>query len=206
MDLLLAASATSTPPGIPADSPAESITVIGRRGAVSRGDLCRDRDPCDLSDSGDLDPCEACGAEEVRALREGVRRVVLTMDRLRGQLAAEVGVGVHELTALGHILAIPGITPTQLSDQLGISGGSTTGVVDRLAAAGLVRRAPHPTDHRSVQLCPTAAGSAARGRAESVLDAALTQAVRSFPAGTGQGLADQLEQISSAVTITTTGM
>ena len=205
---LLAASATSTPPGIPADSPAGSSTVhiIGRRGPRSRGDVCRDRDPSDLSESRDLDPCEAFGAEEIRALREGLRRAVLTMDQFRGQMAAELGVGVHELTALGHILASPGITPTQLSGRLGISGGSTTGVVDRLAAAGLVRRAPHPTDHRSVQLCPTAAGSAARGRAESVLDAALTQAVRSFPAGTGQGLADQLEQISSAVTITTTGM
>ena len=208
MDLLLAASATSTPPGMPADSPAESITVdvIGGRGPAHGGGVRRDRDPCVLSASGDLDPCEEIGGEQIRALREGVRQVVLTMDRLRGQLAAELGVGVHELTALGHILAIPGITPTQLSERLGISGGSTTGVVDRLAAADLVRRAPHPTDHRSVQLCPTAAGSAARGRAEAVLDAALTQAVRSFPPGTVQDLADRLEQISSAVTITTTGM
>ena len=168
--------------------------------------MCRHRDPSDLSESRDLDPCEAFGAEEIRALREGLRRAVLTMDQFRGQMAAELGVGVHELTALGHILASPGITPTQLSGRLGISGGSTTGVVDRLAAAGLVRRAPHPTDHRSVQLHPTAAGSAARGRAEAVLDAALTHAVRSFPPGTVKGLADRLEQISSAVTITTTGM
>ena len=205
MDLHLTASATSTPPGMPAgDSPAD---ILGGRGygPVSRSDECHDRDLLDLSESRNIDPCEGFGGEEIRALREGVRRVVLTMDRLRGQMAAELGVGVHELTALGHILAIPGITPTHLSDRLGISGGSTTGVVDRLAAAGLVLRAPHPTDHRSVQLRPTAAGSAARGRAESVLDAALTQAVRSFSPGTGHGLAEQLEQISSAVSITTTG-
>ncbi len=152
-----------------------------------------------------LDPCEGFGAGEIRALREGVRRVVLAIDRLREQMARELGVGVHELTALGHILTIPGITPTQLSDRLRISAGSTTGVVDRLAAAGLVYRVPHPNDRRSVHLRPTAAGTAARGRTESVLDAALTQAVRSFPPGTGHGLVEQLQQISSAVTLTTPG-
>ena len=138
-------------------------------------------------------------------MREGVRRVVLVMDRLREQLAAELGVGVHELTALGHILAVPGITPSQLSTRLRISPGSTTGVVDRLAAAGLVLRVPHPGDHRSVQLQPTPAGAAARGHTEAVLDAALTQAIKAFPPGTGQDLAQHLHHIASAVTRTTGG-
>jgi len=149
-----------------------------------------------------LDPCEGFGAGEIRALREGVRRVVLAMDRLREQMARELGVGVHELTALGHILTIQGITPTQTVGPVADLGGVHHRGRRRLAAAGLVYRVPHPTDRRSVHLRPTAAGTAARGRTESVLDAALTQAVRSFPPGTGHGLVEQLQQISSAVTLT----
>ncbi|WP_203137348.1 MarR family winged helix-turn-helix transcriptional regulator [Microbacterium sp. JZ31] len=42
------------------------------------------------------------------------------------------------------------VTPGAIAAHLGISTASTTKLLDRLAAAGHVRRLPHPSDRRSV--------------------------------------------------------
>jgi len=42
------------------------------------------------------------------------------------------------------------VTPGAIAEHLGISTASTTKLLDRLAAAGHVRRLPHPSDRRSV--------------------------------------------------------
>ncbi|WP_345751415.1 MarR family winged helix-turn-helix transcriptional regulator [Microbacterium rhizophilus] len=42
------------------------------------------------------------------------------------------------------------VTPGAIAAHLGISTASTTKLLDRLAAAGHIRRLPHPTDRRSV--------------------------------------------------------
>lgn len=55
------------------------------------------------------------------------------------------------------------LTPGEVARTLGTSSAATTAIVDRLEAAGLLERSPHPTDRRSVVLSPTMAeGSAAR--------------------------------------------
>lgn len=46
-------------------------------------------------------------------------------------------------------------TPRLLADHLGISTASTTKLLDRLAAAGHVTRAAHPTDRRAVMVTIT---------------------------------------------------
>lgn len=113
---------------------------------------------------------------ELHALREGVRHLVIGMDRLRAALAHDLGLGLHALTALGHIFAQGGIAPKDLADQLGVTRGSATGIVDRLVAAGLVTRVAHPTDGRSVSVRLTPAGARARAYAVAVLDHALAEA------------------------------
>ncbi|MHA7987585.1 MarR family winged helix-turn-helix transcriptional regulator [Rathayibacter sp. CAU 1779] len=47
------------------------------------------------------------------------------------------------------------VTPKLLSDHLGISTASTTKLLDRLAAAGHIERAPHPTDRRALMITIT---------------------------------------------------
>ncbi|NNC13979.1 MarR family transcriptional regulator [Planctomonas sp. JC2975] len=47
------------------------------------------------------------------------------------------------------------VTPKLLSDHLGISTASTTKLLDRLAAAGHIERAPHPTDRRALVITIT---------------------------------------------------
>jgi DNA-binding MarR family transcriptional regulator len=53
----------------------------------------------------------------------------------------------------------------QLSEGMGLSSGAMTNRLDRLEAAGLVRRLPDPDDRRGVLVEPTEAGHAAWDRA-----------------------------------------
>jgi DNA-binding MarR family transcriptional regulator len=47
------------------------------------------------------------------------------------------------------------VTPGLLSEHLSISTAATTKLLDRLAAAGHIERAPHPTDRRAVTVTIT---------------------------------------------------
>ncbi len=47
------------------------------------------------------------------------------------------------------------VTPGMLADHLSISTASTTKLLDRLARAGHISRAPHPTDRRAVMVSIT---------------------------------------------------
>lgn len=47
------------------------------------------------------------------------------------------------------------VTPGELARHLGVSKPNVTGLLTRLEAAGVVRRAPHPDDGRSKVMVPT---------------------------------------------------
>lgn len=47
------------------------------------------------------------------------------------------------------------VTPGALAEHLGISSASTTKLLDRLAAARHIERAPHPTDRRALMITIT---------------------------------------------------
>lgn len=89
----------------------------------------------------------------------GLRAVVRGTDHLRSILAARLGIRVNELTALGYLEHTGEATPKELSERLGITTGSATGIVDRLEAAGFLARSAHPHDRRSILLRTTPAGS-----------------------------------------------
>jgi len=70
----------------------------------------------------------------------------------------------------------------QLAEGMGLSSGAMTNRLDRLEAAGLVRRLPDPDDRRGVLVEPTEAGHAAWDRAtdtqagrEALIASALTE-------------------------------
>lgn len=54
-----------------------------------------------------------------------------------------------------------GLTMTELSERLMVTGGNVTGIVDQLAGEGWVVRAPHPDDRRAVTVRVTPAGARA---------------------------------------------
>src|SRR5204862_7963873 len=57
-----------------------------------------------------------------------------------------------------------GQTPGQVAKRLDLATPTVTRAATRMEAAGLLHRAPHPSDARLVRLCLTAKGRRRRGR------------------------------------------
>jgi DNA-binding MarR family transcriptional regulator len=77
---------------------------------------------------------------------------------LRAEIASTEHIGTTELRALARISEGGILTPKQLAAALGLTTGAVTSLTDRLVDSGLLLRAPHPTDRRSLTLQLTPAG------------------------------------------------
>ena len=88
-------------------------------------------------------------------------RLARHLDRARGSAFAEHGLegwGFDVLSALRRAGPPYELSPGQLVAQMLVTSGTMTNRVDRLAARGLVARAPDPGDRRGVKVTLTAAG------------------------------------------------
>lgn len=92
-------------------------------------------------------------APEVSWALRDVNRMAGSVDRTVTRL---MGLGHTETQALELLLESPsGMGPVELGNALGIRSASATALVDRLEAAGHVRRHRHPTDRRRQVVRPT---------------------------------------------------
>jgi DNA-binding MarR family transcriptional regulator len=80
-----------------------------------------------------------------------------------------LGISMTQLGALFILERDAGVSPTQVSETLGINKSATTMLVDRMEQAGLVRREPSDDDHRAVRLFATPAGLAKAAAARPIL-------------------------------------
>ncbi len=103
------------------------------------------------------------------------------------------------LTALRRAGKTEGLSPTALAQIGQVTSGGMTNRLDRLEAAGLIRRRPHPADRRAVRVHLTAAGERLADEAfleglrhQETLLAALTASERSH-------LADLLRRLLTAL-------
>ncbi|MGH8861992.1 MAG: MarR family winged helix-turn-helix transcriptional regulator [Jatrophihabitantaceae bacterium] len=132
--------------------------------------------------------------------------LIASGESYRQAVADRFDLHVVDLTALGMLGRSPQpLTPQNLATRLGTGSGTVTAVVDRLAAAGLVFRGPHPSDRRARLISVTAQGRAVLAFANDHLTRAL-DGVRWFaqtPPGqlgeTLHGLAERLERTAGAV-------
>lgn len=86
-------------------------------------------------------------------LSDKMRELLITVARHDRLLAETVGLNTSDLFCLSFVQsASTPVTPTQLSDYIGISTGATTALIDRLERRGLLRRSPHATDRRGIVL------------------------------------------------------
>ncbi|MCB1436407.1 MAG: MarR family transcriptional regulator [Rhodobiaceae bacterium] len=88
--------------------------------------------------------------------------VALVERELRERLRKQHGVSLAKFDYLAQLYRAPQGTLTmgQLGQQLMVSGGNITGLTDRLAADGLVRRKVDPDDRRVQQVVLTGDGTA----------------------------------------------
>lgn len=93
-----------------------------------------------------------------------VRRAVVALGGAGAAFARDHGMtltDVRALIALNDLRrAGAAATPGALSRELGLASASTTQVIDRLAARGLVERAADPADRRRVLVAVTPAANA----------------------------------------------
>jgi DNA-binding MarR family transcriptional regulator len=87
-----------------------------------------------------------------RDLAATLQEFGLERDRMRAALARRARVSQTDLDALEHLEAAGSLTQRELGDRLSLTSGAVTMLADRLEAAGLVRRRPHPADRRYVVL------------------------------------------------------
>ncbi|HTV21645.1 MAG TPA: MarR family transcriptional regulator [Polyangiaceae bacterium] len=89
-------------------------------------------------------------------------RLLWALDhRLRSiskQMQNRLGVTAPQRLALRLVGRTPGLTPSELAGSLHLDRGTVTGIVERLVSRGILQRAPHPEDGRSVVLKLSARG------------------------------------------------
>jgi DNA-binding MarR family transcriptional regulator len=93
-------------------------------------------------------------------LAEELRPVLLRLARNLRRETEALGVTSHQVTLLWLVRSRPGLSLRELAEQEGISAPSMSGHVDRLEAAGLLRRVRSNDDRRRVGLELTREGSA----------------------------------------------
>lgn len=122
----------------------------------------------ELDDLDDLDARLEVWAREIPALdpvTEGIVERIQTLakafDRSLDETLAESGLDRRSFHVLGKLRRVgPPYRQSagQLADRMHLSSGAMTNRLDRMEAAGLVRRLPDPHDRRGTLVEPTAAG------------------------------------------------
>jgi DNA-binding MarR family transcriptional regulator len=104
-----------------------------------------------------------------------------TIDSFRRHIAARHEIGMQEVRALSRIAEGEHVTPKALAESLELTTGSVTSLVDKLEAAGLVERTPHPQDRRSLQLELTPEGATKMNAVYDAFESQVQEAVNAVP-------------------------
>ena len=95
-------------------------------------------------------------------------RLIRLESRIRGAIAERlrsVGLSVPQCDVLTTLSENEGVSQQDLAERLYVTKGNISGLIDRLAAAGLVERRDLPSDRRShaIHLTPAGRRAAERG-------------------------------------------
>lgn len=112
-------------------------------------------------------------------------------------MAAELGVGANDATALQRLLTHGPEGPVDLGRALGIGSAAATILADRLERAGHVERRPHPDDRRRLQLVPTQHAERDVWRVLSPLLVLVNEAAADFDPAEQEVIASYLTAVSA---------
>jgi DNA-binding MarR family transcriptional regulator len=101
-------------------------------------------------------------------IAEELRPALLRLARNLRRETEALGVTSHQATLLAVISSTPGLSLRELAEAEGISAPSLSGHVDRLEAAGLIRRVRSSDDRRRVGLELTKEGRAVLRRVRAL--------------------------------------
>lgn len=93
-------------------------------------------------------------------------------ERVDAFCRAKLGISAVQLVALMHLGRSDGARHKELATAIGVQAGAVTGLVDRMEAAGLVRRKADRDDARAQRIHLTAAGRRAVDQTRPLIGAA----------------------------------
>lgn len=133
-------------------------------------------------------------ATDVRVLR-AIRRIIRAVDMHSKTLQQDQDITAPQLVCLLTLVRLGPLTLKALSQAIDLSPSTTVGVVDRLAAKGLVERTRSATDRRQVLVSATTAGHRLARQSPSPLQDRLVSRLAALPVAEQQQLADALEHL-----------
>jgi DNA-binding transcriptional ArsR family regulator len=95
-------------------------------------------------------PRETSSASAPAAVLEPFLRLVASVIVFNQQVAERLGMGMTDMQFMTHLQREGAITPGRLAQLTDLSSGTVSGVLERLEAAGYVRRERDPGDRRKV--------------------------------------------------------
>lgn len=131
---------------------------------------------------------------EDRVLR-ALRRITRATDIHSRQLAQQHQLTAPQLVCLHQLRRDGELTPSVLSRRVSLSQATVTGILDRLAARGLLTRVRSEADRRRVMLTLTPAGEALADSAPSALQQRFAERLAALAPEGQARIAEVLEQI-----------
>lgn len=113
------------------------------------------------------DPQRDALIEEIMALNDRLHARAM---RLLGPVEFPEDLTMQQMRVLGLVGHEPGLTGQELSARLSVSAPTASGLVDRLAAKGLVARVEDPSDRRVRRIELTATGRELLSGIDSIFD------------------------------------
>ncbi len=120
-------------------------------------------------------------------------------DRVAAATEAACGAGGAAAAVLVHLHRRPETSVSDLAAVVGVGGSGGVRLVDRLAAQGLVTRAPSPTDRRTVLLRLTEAGAETARRVLGAREEAVRRTVEALDADRRTALEQLLPDLVTAL-------
>jgi len=131
------------------------------------------------------------------AVLTSIRRIVRAVSLHSRKLGRVAGLTVPQLLTLRAVAdAGPGgTTASEILDDVGVSPGTLSGIVQRLVTAGQLQRARSQQDRRRVVLTLTASGRDVLASSPRPLQARFVERFEALPPGQRQRLVEALDQI-----------
>ncbi len=129
------------------------------------------------------------------AVLQQFRELFRVSQRHFQSIEARCGLGGAQLWALSEIGKRPGLTISELARQLSIHLSTSSNLLDKLEAQGLIRRERRSTDQRLVRVYATAAGTKVLARAPKPVEGIIPDALGRMPASTVRRLHEDMQEL-----------
>jgi DNA-binding MarR family transcriptional regulator len=142
----------------------------------------------------------ADGATTYSSFALALRRAAIAFFRHRlASARAAFDVGARDAAALSELYVDGPLTPTELALRLNVTTAAVTELIDRLARAGHVTRAQHPTDRRKILVTMTGSAQMTLLREWATYTDVLATATHRLDPEVGRAVTDVLEVAAAAL-------